>query len=86
MDQPAVHNIRTFASPDNVIEVSYEGNDWMRLIRDTKVWPPGVVELLHRTSLGPAPRDLEGPYGVVGQLHNIDRTDGDVLQGQSTIG
>lgn len=53
--QPAVHNIRPFTSPDKVIEVSNEGDDWMRVIRDTKVRPPGVVELLHQTSLGPAP-------------------------------
>ena len=81
-----MHNIRAFTSPDKVVKVSYEGDDWVRVLGDTKVRPAGVVELFHQTSLDPSPRDLERSYGIVGQLFNVDWIDGDVLQGQSTIG
>ena len=82
-----MYNVRSSSRSDKVIEVSYEGNDWVRVIGNTKVRPASVVELFHCTScLGPSPRDLERPYGVVGQLHNIHWIDGDILQGQSTIG
>ena len=85
MYSPAVYNVWSFGRSHKVFEVSYEGDDWMRVIGDTKVWPASVVELFHWTSLSASPWDLEWPYGVVSQLYNIDWTDGDVLQGQSTI-
>ena len=82
---PAVYNIWSFGRSHKVVEVSDEGDDWMRVIGDTKVWPASVVELFHWTSLSASPRDLERPYAVVSQLYNIDWTDRDVFQGQSTI-
>ena len=64
---PAVNDIWTISRPLKVGQTSYEGNDGVRMIGDAKVWPPGVVELLHLSSVVPSAHP-ERPYGVVGQL------------------
>ena len=79
---PAVNDIRSFSRSDEVVQVSDEGNDWMRIVGHSKVRPPSVVELFHKTRLSLPSHDLEQPHCEVGQLLHFNRTDNDVIDKQ----
>ena len=77
-----MNDIWPISCPLEVGQSSYEGNDRIWVIGDTKVWPSGVVELFHLTSVVPSTHP-ERPYGVVGQLLNLDERHGKVTKVQA---
>ena len=66
-----MYDIWTIGSPLKVGQPSYERDDRIRVIRDTKVRPPGVVKLFDLAPIVPSAHP-ERPYGVVGQLLYLD--------------
>ena len=66
-----MYDIWTIGSPLKVGQPSYERDDRIWVIGDTKVRPPGVVELFHLAPVVPSAHP-ERPYGVVGQLLYLD--------------
>ena len=63
---PAVDDVRTLCGSLEVVESPDEGEDWVRVVWDAKVWPAGVVELLHLSSLSSlsqTEREREGGRG-----------------------
>ena len=77
-----MNDIRAISRPLKIGQTSYEGNDGIWVIGDAKVRPPGVVELLHLSSVVPTAHP-ERPYGVVGQLLYLDQGHREVTKVQA---
>ena len=57
--KPAVDNVWSLSWSQEVVQVPNEGNDGVRTIWYSKVWPPRVVELFHQPTMSSSPCDLE---------------------------
>ena len=76
---PAVNNVGAIGRSLEVSQSPDEGDDRVGVVRNAKVWPTRVVELLHLTSVVATAHPVR-PYGVVGQLLNLDKGHREITQ------